>query len=87
MTGDIAAGFSTTACRDLGLVGSSAAILARASILLSRCPQCPLLRLTGRLIHAQEERARPDCPGYDGSSQRMAFLQIGLEQLKRSVPR
>jgi PAS domain S-box-containing protein len=43
--------------------------------------------LTGRLIHAQEEeRSRIARELHDDISQRMAFLQIGLEQFKDSVP-
>lgn len=43
--------------------------------------------LTGRLIHAQEEeRSRIARELHDDISQRMAFLQIGLEQFKESVP-
>jgi signal transduction histidine kinase len=43
--------------------------------------------LTGRLIHAQEEeRSRIARELHDDISQRMAYLQIGLEQFKESVP-
>jgi len=43
--------------------------------------------LTGRLIHAQEqERARIARELHDDISQRMVFLQIGLEQFEQGVP-
>jgi PAS domain S-box-containing protein len=46
-----------------------------------------LHELTGRLIHAQEEeRARIARELHDDISQRMAFLQIGLDQFEQSVP-
>jgi signal transduction histidine kinase len=46
-----------------------------------------LHNLTGRLIHAQEEeRARIARELHDDISQRMAFLQIGLEQFEQSLP-
>jgi signal transduction histidine kinase len=45
------------------------------------------VQLTGRLIHAQEqERARIARELHDDISQRMAFLQIGLEQFEQGVP-
>ena len=46
-----------------------------------------LRNLTGRLIHAQEEeRARIARELHDDISQRMAFLQIGLEQFEQNMP-
>jgi signal transduction histidine kinase len=46
-----------------------------------------LHNLTGRLINAQEEeRARIARELHDDISQRMAFLQIGLEQFEQSLP-
>lgn len=46
-----------------------------------------LRELTGQLIHAQEEeRARLARELHDDISQRMAFLQIGLEQCKERLP-
>jgi PAS domain S-box-containing protein len=46
-----------------------------------------LRELTGRLIHAQEEeRGRIARELHDDISQRMALLQIGLEQFENSVP-
>jgi PAS domain S-box-containing protein len=46
-----------------------------------------LLAMSGRLIHAQEEeRARIARELHDDLSQRMALLQIGLEQLKQGMP-
>ena len=46
-----------------------------------------LHNLTGRLIHAQEEeRARIARELHDDISQRMAFLQIGLEQFEQNAP-
>ena len=46
-----------------------------------------LHKLTGRLIHAQEEeRARIARELHDDISQRMAFLQIGLEQFEQNTP-
>jgi signal transduction histidine kinase len=46
-----------------------------------------LLAMSGRLINAQEEeRARIARELHDDLSQRMALLQIGLEQLKQGVP-
>jgi signal transduction histidine kinase len=44
-------------------------------------------KLTGRLIHAQEEeRGRIARELHDDISQRMAFLQIGLEQFDQCKP-
>ncbi len=49
--------------------------------------QDSLLALTGRLITAQEEeRARIARELHDDLSQRMALLQIGLEQFKEGMP-
>jgi PAS domain S-box-containing protein len=46
-----------------------------------------LRNLTGRLIHAQEEEcARIARELHDDISQRMAFLQIGLEQFDQNAP-
>ncbi len=46
-----------------------------------------LHNLTGRLINAQEEeRARIARELHDDIGQRMAFLQIGLEQFEQSLP-
>ncbi len=46
-----------------------------------------LHNLTGRLINAQEEeRARIARELHDDISQRMAFLQIGLEQFEQTLP-
>ncbi len=64
-----------------GYIGSCIDITER------KVSEISLHKLTGRLIHAQEEeRGRIARELHDDISQRMAFLQIGLEQLKRSVP-
>src|SRR6516225_10071500 len=64
-----------------GYIGSCADITER------KLSEMSLHELTGRLIHAQEEeRARIARELHDDISQRMAFLQIGLEQFEQSVP-
>jgi PAS domain S-box-containing protein len=64
-----------------GYIGSCADITERKRSEMS------LRDLTGRLIHAQEEeRSRIARELHDDISQRMAYLQIGLEQLKDGVP-
>jgi PAS domain S-box-containing protein len=65
-----------------GYIGSCIDITER------KLSEISLHKLTGRLIHAQEEeRGRIARELHDDISQRMAFLQIGLEQFERSVPR
>lgn len=64
-----------------GYIGSCVDITER------KLSEMSLRELTGRLIHAQEqERARIARELHDDISQRMAFLQIGLEQFEQSVP-
>jgi PAS domain S-box-containing protein len=64
-----------------GYVGSCIDITER------KLSEISLQKLTGRLIHAQEEeRARIARELHDDISQRMAFLQIGLEQFEQSTP-
>jgi PAS domain S-box-containing protein len=64
-----------------GYIGSCLDITER------KLSEMSLHDLTGRLIHAQEEeRARIARDLHDDISQRMAFLQIGLEQFEQSVP-
>jgi len=64
-----------------GYIGSCVDITER------RQSEMSLHELTGRLIHAQEEeRARIARELHDDISQRMAFLQIGLEQLEQTTP-
>jgi len=64
-----------------GYVGSCVDITER------KLSEMSLRDLTGRLIHAQErERARIARELHDDISQRMAFLQIGLEQFEQSIP-
>jgi PAS domain S-box-containing protein len=64
-----------------GYIGSCVDITER------KLSEMSLRELTGRLIHAQEqERARIAGELHDDISQRMAFLQIGLEQFEQSVP-
>jgi len=64
-----------------GFIGSCVDITER------KLSEMSLRELTGRLIHAQEEeRARIARELHDDISQRMAFLQIGLEQFLQSVP-
>lgn len=63
-----------------GYIGSCLDITER------KLSEMSLHDLTGRLIHAQEEeRARIARELHDDISQRMAFLQIGLEQFEQSV--
>jgi PAS domain S-box-containing protein len=63
-----------------GYVGSCIDITER------KLSEISLHKLTGRLIDAQEEeRARIARELHDDISQRMAFLQIGLEQFGQSV--
>jgi PAS domain S-box-containing protein len=64
-----------------GYIGSCLDITER------KLSEISLHDLTGRLIHAQEaERSRIARELHDDISQRMAFLQIGLEQFDHSVP-
>ena len=64
-----------------GYIGSCIDITER------KLSELSLRELTGRLIHAQEqERARIARELHDDISQRMAFLQIGLEQFEQGVP-
>lgn len=64
-----------------GYIGSCVDITER------KLSEISLHELTGRLIHAQEEeRSRIARELHDDISQRMAFLQIGLEQFEQSVP-
>lgn len=64
-----------------GYIGSCLDITERKRYEMS------LREWTGRLIHAQEEeRSRIARELHDDISQRMAFLQIGLEQFQQSVP-
>jgi PAS domain S-box-containing protein len=64
-----------------GYIGSCIDITER------KLSEISLHKLTGRLIDAQEEeRARIARELHDDISQRMAFLQIGLEQFGQSVP-
>ena len=64
-----------------GYIGSCVDITER------KLSEMSLRELTGRLIHAQEqERARIARELHDDISQRMAFLQIGLEQFEQGVP-
>jgi PAS domain S-box-containing protein len=63
-----------------GYIGSCLDITER------KLSEMSLHDLTGRLIHAQEEeRARIARELHDDISQRLAFLQIGLEQFEQSV--
>lgn len=63
-----------------GYIGSCIDITER------KLSELSLHALTGRLIHAQEEeRARIARELHDDISQRMAFLQIGLEQFEQSA--
>jgi PAS domain S-box-containing protein len=63
-----------------GYIGSCLDITER------KLSEMSLHDLTGRLIHAQEqERARIARELHDDISQRMAFLQIGLEQFEQSA--
>ena len=64
-----------------GYIGSCIDITER------KISEMSLRELTGRLIHAQEEeRARIARELHDDISQRMAFLQIGLEQFEQGNP-
>ena len=64
-----------------GYVGSCVDITER------KLSEMSLHDLTGRLIHAQEEeRAHIARELHDDISQRMAFLQIGLEQFEQNIP-
>jgi PAS domain S-box-containing protein len=64
-----------------GYIGSCIDITER------KLSEISLHKLTGRLIHAQEEeRGRIARELHDDISQRMAFLQIGLEQFEQGVP-
>ena len=64
-----------------GYIGSCVDITER------KLSEISLRELTGRLIDAQEqERARIARELHDDISQRMAFLQIGLEQFEQGVP-
>jgi PAS domain S-box-containing protein len=64
-----------------GYIGSCLDITER------KLSEMSLHELTGRLIHAQEEeRARIARELHDDISQRMAFLQIGLDQFGQNVP-
>jgi PAS domain S-box-containing protein len=63
-----------------GYIGSCIDITER------KLTEISLHELTGRLIHAQEEeRARIARELHDDISQRMAFLQIGLDQFEQSA--
>jgi PAS domain S-box-containing protein len=63
-----------------GYIGSCIDITER------KLSEISLHELTGRLIHAQEEeRARIARELHDDISQRMAFLQIGLDQFEQSI--
>jgi len=63
-----------------GYIGSCVDITER------KLSEMSLRDLTGRLIHAQEEeRARIARELHDNISQRMAFLQIGLEQFEQNL--
>ena len=63
-----------------GYVGSCVDITER------KLSEMSLHQLTGRLIHAQEEeRSRIARDLHDDINQRMAFLQIGLDQFKHSL--
>jgi len=65
-----------------GYIGSCVDITER------KLSEISLHSLTGRLINAQEEeRARIARELHDDISQRMAFLQIGLEQFEQHSPR
>ena len=64
-----------------GYVGSCVDITERKLFEMS------LQDMTGRLIHAQEEeRSRIARELHDDISQRMAYLQIGLEQFGQAIP-
>jgi len=64
-----------------GYIGSCLDITER------KLSELSLHRLTGRLIHAQEEeRTRIARELHDDISQRMAFLQIGLEHIEQTMP-
>ena len=64
-----------------GYIGSCVDITER------KLSEISLHDLTGRLIHAQEEeRAHIARELHDDISQRMAFLQIGLEQFEQRIP-
>lgn len=64
-----------------GYIGSCVDITER------KLSEMSLRELTGRLIHAQEEeRARIARELHDDISQRMALLQIGLEQFEHGGP-
>ena len=63
-----------------GYIGSCIDITER------KMSEMSLHELSGRLIHAQEEeRARIARELHDDISQRMAFLQIGLDQFEQSI--
>jgi PAS domain S-box-containing protein len=63
-----------------GYIGSCIDITER------KLSEISLHELTGRLIHAQEEeRARIARELHDDISQRMAFLQIGLDQFEQTI--
>jgi PAS domain S-box-containing protein len=64
----------------LGYIGSCIDITER------KLSEMSLHELSGRLIHAQEEeRARIARELHDDISQRMAFLQIGLDQFEQTL--
>jgi signal transduction histidine kinase len=64
-----------------GYIGSCIDITER------KLSEISLHKLTGRLIHAQEEeRGRIARELHDDISQGMAFLQIGLEQFEQTMP-
>jgi len=64
-----------------GYIGSCIDITER------KLSEISLHKLTGRLIHAQEEeRGRIARELHDDISQGMAFLQIGLEQFELTIP-